>query len=277
MYSEIIKLTMEVKAVRKKPSMFSKDYRRQLKLRRIKYMIIFLIIIMVIGITGLVFTNREGIVAIKNFFIKESTEDNNHKSEENKNKTEENSEEESVVEEKSTKTYSDVVLKSGKKVTINYEEKDQVKKINTIDSDSQVKCSIAPSQEMILILDKEAQDMYILNSNDKLINITNEQYVSTTNEVFNKENVLKYNPSYKWVESAQFIDNTHIAYSSSLPWINNSDDKYLWIYNMESNTHRGVYNVKGKTFEVGQITDKGLTISLDNKEIVVDKDGKIVE
>jgi len=28
---------------------------------------------------------------------------------------------------------------------------------------------------------------------------------------------------------------------------------------------------------VGQITDKGLTISLDNKEIVVDKDGKIVE
>jgi len=268
---------MEVKAVRKKPSMFSKDYRRQLKLRRIKYMIIFLIIIMVIGITGLVFTNREGIVAIKNFFIKENTEDNNHKSEENKNKTEENSEEESVVEEKSTKTYSDVVLKSGKKVTINYEEKDQVKKINTIDSDSQVKCSIAPSQEMILILDKEAQDMYILNSNDKLINITNEQYVSTTNEVFNKENVLKYNPSYKWVESAQFIDNTHIAYSSSLPWINNSDDKYLWIYNMESNTHRGVYNVKGKTFEVGQITDKGLTISLDNKEIVVDKDGKIVE
>ncbi len=252
----------------KKPSMFSKDYRRQLKLRRIKYMIIFLIIIMVIGITGLVFTNREGIVAIKNFFIKERTEDNNHKSEENKNKTEENSEEESVLEEKSTKTYSDIVLKSGKKVTINYEEKDQVKKINTIDSDS---------QEVILILDKEAQDMYIVNSKEKLINITNEQYVSTTNEVFNKENVLKYNPSYKWVESAQFIDNTHIAYSSSLPWINNSDDKYLWIYNMESNTHRGYYNVKGKTFEVGQITDKGLTISLDNKEIIVDKNGKIIE
>lgn len=263
--------------MRKKPSMFSKDYRRQLKLRRIKYIIIFLVTIVVIGVTGLVVTNKEGIVAIKNFFIKESIVDNNHESEENKNKTEESSEGESVPEEKSTKTYSDIVLKSGKKVTINYEEKDQVKKINTIDSDSQVKCSISPSQEMILILDKEAQDMYILNSKEKLINITNEQYVSTTNEVFKKENVLKYNPSYKWVESAQFIDNTHVAYSSSLPWINNSDDRYLWVYNMENNTHNGYYNVKGKTFEVGQITDKGLTLSIDDKEIVVDKDGKIVE
>lgn len=263
--------------MRKKPSMFSKDYRRQLKLRRIKYIIIFLVIIVVVGITGLVVTNKEGIVAIKNFFIKESIVDNNHESEENKNKTEESSEGESVPEEKPTKTYSDIVLKSGKKVTINYEEKDQVKKINTIDSDSQVKCSISPSQEMILILDKEAQDMYILNSKEKLINITNEQYVSTTNEVFKKENVLKYNPSYKWIESAQFIDNTHVAYSSSLPWINNSDDRYLWVYNMENNTHNGYYHVKGKTFEVGQITDKGLTLSIDDKEIVVDKDGKIVE
>lgn len=277
MYSEIIKLTMEVKAVRKKPSMFSKDYRRQLKLRRIKYMVIFLIIIMVIGIAGLVLTNKEGIVAIKKIFVKESIENNNHKSEENENKTEENSEGESVVEEKPTQTSSNIELKSGKKVIINYEEKDGVKKINTIDSDSQVKCSLSPSQEIILILDNEAQDMYILNRKEELTNITNEQYVSTTNEVFRKENVLSYNPSYKWVESAQFIDNTHIAYSSSLPWINDNDNRYLWIYNMENNTHKGYYNIKGKSFEVGQITDKGLTISLDNKEIIVDKDGKIVQ
>ncbi|WP_346936880.1 hypothetical protein [Clostridium sp.] len=263
--------------MRKKPSMFSKDYRRQLKLRRIKYMVIFLIIIMVIGIAGLVLTNKEGIVAIKKIFVKESIENNNHKSEENENKTEENSEGESVVEEKPTQTSSNIELKSGKKVIINYEEKDGVKKINTIDSDSQVKCSLSPSQEIILILDNEAQDMYILNRKEELTNITNEQYVSTTNEVFRKENVLSYNPSYKWVESAQFIDNTHIAYSSSLPWINDNDNRYLWIYNMENNTHKGYYNIKGKSFEVGQITDKGLTISLDNKEIIVDKDGKIVQ
>ena len=83
---------MEVKTVRKKASMFSKDYRRQLKLRRIKYMVIFLIIIMVIGIAGLVYSNKEGILAIKKIFVKESIEDINISLNETINKSEENSE-----------------------------------------------------------------------------------------------------------------------------------------------------------------------------------------
>jgi len=272
-----MKLAMEVKAVGKKPSMFSKDYRRQLKLRRIKYMVVFLIVVIIIGISGLVISSKEGILAIKNFFVSQSPKENNNESINNENDNKENLENENIVEEKPIKTSSEIVLQSGKKVTANYEEKDGVKRISTIDSEAQVKYSISPSQEMILILDEQAQDMYILNSKEELTNITNQQYVSTSNEVFKKENVLSYNPSYKWVESAQFIDNTHVAYSSSLPWLNNSDDRYLWIFNMENNKHQGYYNVKGKTFQVGQITEKGLTIFLDGKEIIVDKDGKIVQ
>lgn len=264
----------------RKPSMFSKDYRRQLKLRRIKYIVIFLVVVIIIGVGGLVITNKNSILAIKKFFIIENRKEDNKtdiNSEKNEDKNKENLENENQIEEKPIQTSSEIALESGKKVTINYEEKEGIKRINTIDSESQIKYSISPSQEMILILDEEAQDMYILNNKGELKNITNPQYVSTDNEVFKKENVLKHNPSYKWVESAQFIDDTHIAYSSSLPWINSSDDRYLWIFNMETNSHNGYYNIKGKTFKVGQITEKGLTISLDNKEIVVNKDGKIVQ
>ncbi len=261
----------------RKPSMFSKDYRRKLKLRRIKYVTILLVIVIIVGISGLVFTNRDGIVAIKSLFVRQNLKDNNDESMNNENESESEENPKEIVEENSIQTSSEVVLQSGKKVTVNYEEKGGVVRISTIDSESQVKCSLSPSQEMILILDKEAQDIYILNSEGKLINITNQQYVSTTNEVFKKENILNNNPSYNWVESAQFIDNTHIAYSSSLPWINNGDDRYLWIFNIENNSHKVYYSIKGKSFEVREITDKGLMIFLDNKEIVVDKDGKIVK
>lgn len=264
----------------RKPSMFSKDYRRQLKLRRMKYIAIFVVLVIAISILGIFITNNEGIVAIrKNIFEKDKyEEDVNNQVEDNSN-LETGSESEIINESKEESTYStsEVVLLSGKKVTVEYEVSKGNQKINTVEGDSEVQCSLSPSQEQVLILDKVSQDMYLLNNKGELANITNPKYVSTNNEVFKKEDVLGYNPSYKWVENTQFIDDTHIAYSSALPWINENEDRYLWIFNAENNTHTGYFNIKGKSFNLGQITEKGLMISLDDKEIIVNKDGKMVQ
>ena len=77
----------------RKPSMFSKDYRRQLKLRRIKYIVIFLVVVIIIGVGGLVITNKDSILAIKKFFIIENRKEDNKtdiNSEKNEDKNKEN-------------------------------------------------------------------------------------------------------------------------------------------------------------------------------------------
>ncbi len=266
----------------RKPSMFSKDYRKKLKLRRMKYMTILVVLVIAIGIFVFFFINNEGIASIgKNFLFKDKSEEKveNEKNGNSDLKTDGESESEVVnpQKEESTVTSFEVALDSGKKVTIEYEELNGKQKVKTVEGGLEVQCSVSPSQEQVLILDKTSQDMYVLKNKEELINITNPEYVSTNKEVFKKENVISNNPSYKWVESAQFIDDTHIAYSSGLPWINGNDDRYLWVFNIENNEHSGNFNVKGKKFVLSQITEKGLMISVDDKEMIIDKDGKIVQ
>ncbi|MEG1256940.1 hypothetical protein [Clostridium sp.] len=256
--------------MRKKPSMFSKDYRRKLKLRRIKYMtiLVFLIIIIVLG--GTLISSNKGFSYIRSLFSQNDSEKEINMPVENEN-------EEKIIEEEPNITTFEAILKSGKKIVINYEEIDGKRKFSIIENESEVQCNLSPSQERVLILDRTAQDMYLVNLDEELVNITNSQYVATTNEIFKKDDVLNYNPSYKWIESAQFIDDTHIAYTSGLPWINDTGDRYLWIFNLEDGKHTGYFNIKGKEVTFGQITNVGIAVSVDGKQFTVDKDGKIVQ
>jgi len=185
--------------------------------------LVFLIIIIVLG--GTLISSNKGFSYIRSLFLQ-----NDSKKEINMPVEYEN--EEKIIEEEPNITTFDAILKSGKKIVINYEEIDGKRKFRTIDSESEIQCNLSPSQERILILDRITQDMYLVNFDEELVNITNAQYVSTTNEIFKKEDVLNYNSSYKWVENAQFIDDIHIAYTSGLPWINDSGDRYLWIFNL---------------------------------------------
>lgn len=258
-------------AVRRKPSMFSKNYHRQLKRRRQKNIIMSVIIILALG-AGI------WIVALKNeVFFSNKSPSSNINEEERKN---ENKSGDEITQEpnkpQTVKREFVNTLESGKNIKVIYEEQDEIKNINEIICDEKVKYNLSPSKERILLIDESTKDIYLMDLNNNLTKITNPAYIATDKTTYKKEDVLKRNKEYIWVEEAAFIDDSHIAYSSALPWINKSNTKYLWIYDSDKGSHKGYYSIKGNEFKFEDITSKGLGILLDGKKIYIDNSGKII-
>ncbi len=201
----------------------------------------------------------------------------------NQNEQEKETENESGAEviqepEKSqdTKMEFEKILESGKNIKVIYEEQNGIKNINEIICDEKVNYKLSPSKENILLVDESSKDIYLMDLNSNLNKITNSAYIATDKTAYKKEDVLKRNKEYIWIEEAAFIDENHIAYSSALPWINNSGTKYLWIYDNNTGNHKGYYKIKGDEFKFEDITSKGLGILLDGKKIYIDNSGKII-
>jgi len=257
--------------------MFSKNYRRELKQRRIKHSLIIVCIIVLVG--GVVISYDKGSVYVKNHLMKYGN--NSEMSDTGKSKDEtvpvvDNLEVEEDANEQENLSTFEAKLSSGKSIVITLKEEENKKLVEKVESVEGIKSSISPSKEKVLILDKETQDIYIVDNLETITAITNSEYVATTNEVFTKETVLQYNKDYKWVDSAEFIDDTYVAYSSELPWINEEGYKYLWIVNTADNNHRGYFSITGKEMAFGPIIDEGITVLVDNREVVVNAQGKII-
>lgn len=265
--------------VGRKPSIFSNNYRKKVRKRKIRIVTTIVILFAVVGVSVTLFYTKGKTSFFTSIFgsknaIEEAPNENDNLS---------NNEEPSVAQEEETEKEKDsfksyeVNLESGKKVNFTYKDDGESRKIQVVDSDLEVKCNISPSQENLLITDGKTQDIYLINKKNELNKITNAKYVSTNNETFTKESVLSYTPGYKWVGEAKFIDESHVAYTSALPWINEGENVYLWVIDLNTGNHKGNYNIKGKEFTLGEITDKGLQLTVDGKNLVIDGQGKIVQ
>lgn len=265
----------------RKPSIFSKNYRKRVRRRKIRIVTIIVAVVLVAGIGIATVVSGDKLSAWTESFLS-SVKSHKVVADENSEQGEEDIAAEVPVEtpepeEKDETLKYDVELESGKKVGFTYKEEGTSRKIQVVQGGLQLKCVISPSQDTLLILDEESQDIYLLDKDNNLNKITNPQYVSTDKQVFTKEAVLNGNSGYKWVSDAAFIDDTHVAYASGLPWINQTNSLYLWIYDVSNKSHKGYYNVKGQKLVFGEIAENGLKVSVDDKETTINAQGTIVK
>ena len=258
----------------RKPSMFSKNYRKELKLRKIKRTILVLVLILTSGI--IIFYNKELKDVGRSLVFKDKNENKKELPEEKESLDNEQLGEVELTSVKDKISSFEIVLDSGDKGIVTTEIVEGKNLIKEVTFENKIKSSISPSKEKALIVDELNQNIYIVDTLKNLINITNPKYVASgSNDVYTKDEVLKYNPEYKWIENAQFIDETHVAYSSQLPWINDENFKYLWVFDINENIHKGYYSIKGKSMEFGSVTENGVEVFLDNSKLIINSQGKI--
>lgn len=263
--------------VSRKPSIFSKNYQKKIRRRKIRYVTLIVVVIVIFALGITLFYKGDSLQGIKEFFNKENSQVEGNKGTDNEPQSpnEEGTSETPKEDKESSIENYEVALESGEKIKVTYKISNDEKKIQIVDSGLNIKGYVSPSQKKLLILNEEKQDIFILNEERELIKITNPQYVSTDNQTFTKESVLSFNPSYKWISGASFIDDNHVAYASALPWINEGENLYLWIVDLSTGIHKGYYNIKGKDFVFKEAVEKGLTIQVDGKDMIVNSSGSI--
>jgi hypothetical protein len=177
----------------------------------------------------------------------------------------------------------DVTLSNGTVIKAVYESNGGIKKFKYIDPvSSNVPYSINPSCNAMVIYDSSAQNIVYVDISGKIVDLTRKDYTAHDATVYPKSDILKNNPSYVWCASPIFIDDGNIAYVSQLPWINNQSTKYIWIVNAADSSHKQIFKadgseVLGQNIKFGNISDKGLGVSIDDKNYFIKSDGSIIE
>lgn len=269
-----------------KPSIFSKDYAKEMKKRKRN---IFLIIILpIIGITIFLITDFDGLInksismkqGINNIFLNKSKA----KEVEVPIKTEKPVQVQPKTQEpKVPKTQKEnienvlITLSDGQKINIEYVIVGKEKNIKTISDTKDITYDISPSKKAVVIQSKKNQDMIYVKSNNINIDITKRTHTSTKGKSFSKEEQLKNHPKYSWSITPKFIDEDNIVYVSELPWINEDQIQFIWKVNLKDNTHIEVKPASGKSITFKSITSKGLEVDMDGNQSFITPLGEIVK
>ncbi|MDY6012659.1 hypothetical protein [Clostridium sp.] len=267
-----------------KPSIFSKDYEKRMKRRRLRIIIAVGLIIVVAGlfvykfkIQNMDFSNvRNKLQAWVDSDNPDLQPQKTQESEKVQVKDTEIKDTESKPEPPKkayieAKISDKVVAKCEYKVVDKKKEFVSMKKIDGASYD------ISPNKQMLLILDKD-QNMKLVDIDGKVTDITKGEYVSTKGAKFSKDTIIKNDKNYVWHNQAKFLDDENIVYVSNLPYFGTASTKqYVWMYNIKNKTHT-LGRLAGKEITIGKVVPKkGIEIKVDKNEYILNNKGSIVK
>lgn len=267
----------------RKPSIFSRDYERQMRKRRKRIAIISILGVLLIGILFLkIATNSINMETLRNKvqnWIDEDNKDNKDIQDDNSNISEENIPEETTQEEAPKEPESktkNLTVKTGVILKAEYEENDGVIKFKGIkDIPNNIYYTLNQEKNLILTID-DTQNMKVFNIDGKEANITKDKYVAPNGEIFNKSEVLQTYNGYLWNVEAKFISNTKVAYISNVPYFGYDLSKYIWVVDLNDSNHKTLWNSKGKEVKFGEIKEKGLEVTIDGNVKYINSNGELI-
>jgi len=277
----------------KRPSIFSKDYEKEIKNRRkiISLLSIVAVIVLIIffktGFSGLINKGISMKNGINNVLSNKSKDKEDKVGQVKKKSGEvakqkqnvEKSQIESATKEKVAAKDGTFIasLSDGQKITIKYNVQATIKKITGVSNSKDISYDISPSKKAIVIQSTKNQDLLYFDVNNISKDITKKEHTSSKNVIFPKENKLKNSPNYIWSILPKFIDEDNIAYVSELPWMNEKAVQYIWKVNLKSNTHMQVKPASGKKITFKNITAKGLEANIDGNVVYVTSLGEVIK
>lgn len=264
-----------------RPSIFSKDYEKKMRKRRKRMILIsmFIVLILLIGAISFKFTiSKIDMQEIKNNLQAWIDSDKDNTKENEEVSIDNNKIEEEIVEtpkEPEVKT-KDLKINDGVILKAEYEEvngESKFKSIQNLPKDYQY--DINSKKNIIIVLD-DNQNMKLFNIDGNEVNITKASYTAPNGEVFNKDTVLDTYDGYLWHKDIKFISDTKVAYISNVPYFGYGLNKYIWIIDLNSNSHITLWNSKAKNITFGNLEEKGLKVNIDGNEKFLNSEGNLI-
>jgi len=266
-----------------KPSIFSSDYKRKMKRRKRRTVIICFLLVF-LGVNFYLYSRLNKNISgfnVKNYISSlinkkaDNTDKKVVKPEVVKKQPAQDEIQEPVKVEKS---YS-FKLSDGKDYKAIYEENSGVKTFKTVTGDNKsLEFNINPEASGIVIYDAGVQSIIYMNSAGATVDLSKKIYVSSGGSQYTKENIMKNKVGYVWAANPKFIDNENVAYVSQLPWFKKAATKYLWIVNIKNPDAPTVFEkINGTTMVLDKLDTKGLTILIDGKPGFINASGELIE
>lgn len=244
-----------------KPSIFSSDYERRMRRRRIGFTLLFVVAAFIIACIYLMAKGH-----ISDFLTKKAKQD--VVVDKNKDKADEG---QKTVEG----SYS--ITLGGNTIKAVYKTEGSANTFTGISPEgNNISCSINSPGNKMVVYDGSSQTMTLVGIDGNIQDITKTVYQSTTGSQILKDNVLSAHSGYIWCASPVFISDNKVAYISQLPWLNKTS-KFVWLVDLVTKEHNRVKALEGEAVTFGKLDSKGLEVNIDGNIIYLAADGSVVE
>jgi hypothetical protein len=212
-----------------RPSIFSKDYQRVMRRRKIIFrslavLAAFVIILAVYNRN--VIPNLKKLAENFKFPVKLSMGDKSSPKDIGSSNT----------KQQSPGQY-DFSFPNGDKLAILYEKKGEDIKLTGIKpDDSGIFFDIKDDGKAIVFDNPKTSDIFLFTADGKGTKLNSDTYkqVGDVEQVFQKSDILeKYGTNYIWAVKPKFLKDGRIVYQSNLPWFNETNNIFVWIVNSD--------------------------------------------
>lgn len=269
-----------------RPSIFSREYERKMK-RRKRNIIFFSLIIFVLACAAMLkfiynpvnFNNiRDSIQE----WIDSDTTSNGEIAKEDQIKedeTKDNYNNEEVVEENApVEEYLNIPQSSGNTAQAVYIEENGEKIFTEVRNlDNGVSFDISPSKKQLIVCDVNSEiTLYNIDGTNKIV--SKDKYVSKSGGIFTKDSTLQSQPDYLWNSNPKFVSDQSIVFVTNRPYFGTLAVKqYLWMTDLQSGADKVYWDLAATSIVIGSREDKGLKITVDNREYFISQDGSYVQ
>jgi hypothetical protein len=272
----------------RKPSIFSREYKRRMQRRRRKIISgigIVLVIFIIMLSTGFFKSwMQSGLNAVKNSKLDAKsllTGKENNTMDENKEPVEsppdtENKPDEITENKPGEEKFYEVKLQNGNSIKVIYEETTEGKKLKQAQGDSDIYFDLSPKFMNMVVWDKSSQNMMLVNADGTTKDITKQFYkTNNTKQIIQKDNQLKRRPNYVWCATPKFISEDAIVYISQLPLLSRSVNS-IWVYEIEKDNHKQIYYKGAQNIVFNNFSNDALNITIDGKAKKILSSKKVV-
>lgn len=263
-----------------KPSIFSREYDRKMKVRkRRRTVLLFCLIAVAVYYVGYsTYTNWQD-----NYLKNKSKDSNGYLTNKTPEKVEDTTKEEpekdkeqSPAEAPHDDKFFDVKMPNGRQFKLIYTEENGIKTIKNVVSEENglLFFNISPSATKVVILDIE-QEMYIADLTGSVKNISKTEYITTGGTRIDKTSYLKRKPEFQWHSTPKFINETTVVYASQMPWF--ATKKSVYKVDINTSTHQKIPSLTGENLSFDVLEEKGLKVNVDGNIKFISKEGTVVQ
>lgn len=168
------------------------------------------------------------------------------------------------------------VLPSGNEAEVFYEITNGTFSFLPVDETEFWSGDVSPSKKLAVVFDKASQEMVLLDEAGLQADITYRVYRNSKGYTESKESIMARIDGFVWSEEPRFLSDSKVVFMSMLPWFK-AEDRYMYVYDIAEKTHKSFQSVKGREVTFGELTDKGLMVTMDGKVSYLTPELKVVK
>lgn len=168
-----------------------------------------------------------------------------------------------------------VMLPSGNEAEVFYEMKEGVFSFLPVEESEVYTGDVSPSRKLAVVFDKATQEMVLVDETGVTTDITYRTYRNSKGYTESKESIMARIDGFVWSEEPRFLSDNQVVFMSMLPWFK-AAERYMYVYDIAAKTHKSFQSIKGSEVIFGELSDKGLMVTMDGKVVYLTPQLKVI-